>query len=133
MIYWFVVILKARFGKMAAQSEPKVAEIPKGRPKSGRIWKSEGLKKSDMLLVPSLHSTWNDKIRKRAERKSVKSFERELKEAAKKQREERKRLIEERRKRREENEKKSQIVQVITNTTKIKRMKKKQLRQIKKQ
>ena len=44
-------------------------------------------RKSDMILVPSLHSKWDKKRLKKAEQKSVKTFENELKENAKRQRE----------------------------------------------
>ncbi|XP_046839809.1 coiled-coil domain-containing protein 86-like [Xenia sp. Carnegie-2017] len=105
---------------------------PRGKPKSGRFWKCEGTKKSNMINVPSLHSTWMRKVNKKLEEKNVKNLENKLKEAAKLQREARKKLLEERRQRRQENEKKSQVVQVITNSSKLKRMKKKQLRQVEK-
>jgi hypothetical protein len=44
-------------------------------------------RKSDMISVPSLHSSWEKKLKKKTEKKNVKRLEAELKEAAKKQRE----------------------------------------------
>jgi len=87
-------------------------------------------RKSAVIGVQPLHTSWNRKQKDRMEKKLMKVYEKELKDEAKKQKEKKRKRIEERRKRREENEKKSQIVQVIKNTAKIKRMKKKQLRKI---
>lgn len=105
----------------------KPQNIPRGKPKSGRVWKSEKKRKSAVIGVQPLHTSWNMKQKARMEKKLMKVYEKELKDETKKQKEEERKRIEERRKRREENEKKSQIVQVIKNTAKIKRMKKKQL------
>ncbi|CAH3111042.1 unnamed protein product [Porites lobata] len=110
--------------------EGKPKTIPKGRPKSGRVWKSEKKRKSAVIGVHPLHTSWGRKQQVRMQQKLMKVYEKELKEEAKKQKEEKRRKIEERKKRREENEKKSQVVQVIKDTAKIKRMKKKQLRKI---
>ena len=45
------------------------------------------IRKSNMISVPSLHSSWDKKRKKKAEEKNVKRLENELKEAAKRQRE----------------------------------------------
>jgi len=104
----------------------------KGKPKSGRVWKSEKKRKSDMINVKSLHSSWMKKQELRAKQESIKSFERELKDAAKRTKEEKRKQLEERQKRREENARKAEVVQEIKSTTKLKRLKKKQLRLIQK-
>ena len=44
-------------------------------------------RKSEMINVPSLHSSWKKKIMKRTEKKNLKERERELKDAAKARRE----------------------------------------------
>jgi len=103
-----------------------------GKPKSGRVWKSKGKKKSTMINVKSLHTSWNKRSKERAETESVKKYQKELKEAAALEREEKRLRTEENKRRREENAKKSEIVQTITDSSKIKRMKKKQLRLIEK-
>ncbi|XP_068749891.1 coiled-coil domain-containing protein 86-like [Montipora capricornis] len=108
----------------------KLKSIPRGRPKSGRVWKSEKQRKSAVIGVQPLHTSWKKKQQVRMEHKLMKVYERELKEEAKKTKEEKWKRIKERRKKKEDNEKKSEVVQVIKNTAKIKRMKKKQLRRI---
>ncbi|XP_031553247.1 coiled-coil domain-containing protein 86-like [Actinia tenebrosa] len=105
-------------------------KIPRGRPKSGRVWKSEKNKKSTIIKVKPLHSDWKKKQKDKLEKKLLKAYESELKDTATKQKEEKRKRQEENKKRREENERKSQIVQVIKDTSKIKKMKKKHLRQI---
>eukprot|EP00794_Sanderia_malayensis_P014067 gene14066-15533_t len=89
-------------------------------------------RKSEMINVKPLHTSWRKKLQKRTEEKNLKKFERELKQEARKQKEEKRQQLEERQRRREENRKKSEIVQQITNTSKLKRLKKKQLRKIEK-
>ncbi|XP_042341710.1 coiled-coil domain-containing protein 86-like [Plectropomus leopardus] len=66
------------------------------------------------------------------EKQLVKQYSLQLKEEKSRQKEEKRKRREENLKRRAENERKAEIVQVIKNTTKIKRMKKKQLRKIEK-
>ncbi|XP_065054214.1 coiled-coil domain-containing protein 86-like [Rhopilema esculentum] len=104
----------------------------KGKPKSGRLWKSEKKRKCEMINVKALHSTWAKRQKKRAEESSIRAFEKELKDAAIQAKEEKRKKMEERKKRREENIKKAEIVQEIKNTSKLKRLKKKQLRLIEK-
>lgn len=106
--------------------------IPKGRPKSGRVWKADAFPKFDIINVKSLHSKWSKRQADRSEKKSVKEMETSMKDAKKQAKIDKRQRTVEQQQRREENAKKSEVVQVITNTRKIKRMKKKQLRKIEK-
>ncbi|XP_022252842.1 coiled-coil domain-containing protein 86-like [Limulus polyphemus] len=107
--------------------------IPKGRPKSGRVWKSEKKCFSTLKYDKAVKISWKEKMKKRVEQKTLKLYEEELKAAKRKEIEEKKQRREEHRKRREENQRKAEIVQVIRNSAKIKRMSKKQLKHIRKQ
>ncbi|XP_022103882.1 coiled-coil domain-containing protein 86-like [Acanthaster planci] len=104
---------------------------PKGRPKSGRTWKTEQTNRfSGMKQDRPLKSSWQKKMQQKAEMKNLKAFEAELKETKSKELERKKQHRAKKIKRKLENERKSEIVQVISNPAKIKRMKKKQLRKI---
>ncbi|XP_048341627.1 coiled-coil domain-containing protein 86 isoform X1 [Sphaerodactylus townsendi] len=107
--------------------------IPKGKPKSGRVWKDPGKKRfSHMIQDKPLHTSWERKMKVRQEKKAVKDFVRQLEEEKQREREKKKQRREENLKRRLENERKAEIVQVIRNPLKLKRAKKKQLRRIEK-
>lgn len=107
--------------------------IPKGKPKSGRVWKDSNKKRfSHMVNDRPLRSSWNVKMRERQETKLVKSLSQQLKDEKRHEREEKKRRREENLRRRLENERKAEIVQVIRNPAKLKRASKKQLRRIEK-
>lgn len=107
--------------------------IPRGKPKSGRPWKTQRNDRfSAIRTTKTKKLNWDEKMKKRAEQKSIKNFEKELKEKRAKELEMKRIRSEENKKRRLENERKSEVVQTIKNTAKIKRMKKKQLRQIQK-
>ncbi|KAJ8042825.1 Coiled-coil domain-containing protein 86 [Holothuria leucospilota] len=106
---------------------------PKGKPKSGRTWKTEQRKRfSDLKKDKPLRTSWRWKMEEKARLKSLKAYENELKENKQRENEELKQRRIAKQKRKEENMKKSEVVQVIKNTAKIKRMKKKQLKQIEK-
>ncbi|XP_076802796.1 coiled-coil domain-containing protein 86-like [Clavelina lepadiformis] len=105
----------------------------RGVPKSGRRWKVvRPARFSSMQKDKPLRSTWQKKMQKKAAAKSVKQYESELTETRRQEKIEYRKRVEAHRKTKEENQKKSEIVEVITNPAKIKRMKKKQLRKIEK-
>ncbi|XP_062553971.1 coiled-coil domain-containing protein 86 [Armigeres subalbatus] len=106
-------------------------DIPRGQPKSGRIWKTQKerfatVRKSVKGKPQAKHFAY------REEMKQIKALSRSIKEERKQQDVEKRERRDENKRRRMENEKKSEIVQIIKNPAKLKRMRKKQLRQIEK-
>ncbi|KAM3623570.1 uncharacterized protein V6R79_012813 [Siganus canaliculatus] len=107
--------------------------IPLGKPKSGRVWKNRNKQRFSALVRDKpLCSSWEKKMQAKRDKDLVKQYSLQLKEEKARQKEEKRKRREENLKRRTENERKAEIVQVIKNTAKIKRMKKKQLRKIEK-
>ncbi|KAI3353152.1 hypothetical protein L3Q82_019696 [Scortum barcoo] len=107
--------------------------IPLGKPKSGRVWKNRNKQRfSAVVRDKPLCTSWEKKMQAKREKELVKQYTLQLKEEKDRQKEEKRKRREENLKRRAENERKAEIVQVIKNTAKIKRMKKKQLRKIEK-
>ncbi|CAD7086986.1 unnamed protein product [Hermetia illucens] len=105
--------------------------IPRGQPKSGRPWKS--VKQKFSTVKKSLHRrSFDKKVELRNELKHIKELSKSIKEERKEQNEAKKQRRIENAKRRLENERKAEIVQIIKNPAKIKRMRKKQLRMIEK-
>eukprot|EP01102_Stenamoeba_stenopodia_P011315 TRINITY_DN3461_c0_g1_i2.p1 TRINITY_DN3461_c0_g1~~TRINITY_DN3461_c0_g1_i2.p1 ORF type:complete len:135 (+),score=41.40 TRINITY_DN3461_c0_g1_i2:108-512(+) len=104
----------------------------RGKSVSGRTWKKTTKRASSQINVKPLRSSWQKKVSEKERLKQVKLHENLLKEAVRQQKEEERARMEERRKRKEENEKKSSVVQVIRDTKKIKRMSRKQLKQLEK-
>ncbi|XP_051002117.1 coiled-coil domain-containing protein 86 isoform X2 [Acomys russatus] len=107
--------------------------IPKGKPKSGRVWKDRSKKRfSQMVQDKPLRTSWQRKMKERQERKLAKDFARHLEEEKQRRRQEKKERRAENLRRRLENERKAEIVQVIRNPAKLKKAKKQQLRSIEK-
>ncbi|KAL6062575.1 Coiled-coil domain containing 86 [Balamuthia mandrillaris] len=124
--------------EQTATTKPKVQDIALqrakiGKPASGRVWKlrhNKVQRASLRALPPTLKTTWEEKQQKRQEQKERKERElRLLQELEEKKKAERQRAIQ-KKKQKLENERKSSQVQVIRNTAKLKRMSKKQLRNI---
>ncbi|XP_064392188.1 coiled-coil domain-containing protein 86-like [Halichondria panicea] len=103
-----------------------------GKSKSRRIWREPGEKSGSIIAAPGMRSSWKRRLVERAERKAMKEREHDLKEGAKKEKEVRRKRIEDKRQRKLDNEKKGEIVQQITNSAKLKRLNKKQMRSIQK-
>ncbi|KAG5319302.1 CCD86 protein, partial [Pseudoatta argentina] len=106
--------------------------IPRGKPKSGRIWKEQKIKFSSIIKTGGIRQSFAKKQKLREDLKRVKEMSRAIKAQKQAEKEAKKQRRRENLKRAEENRKKSEIVQIIKNTAKIKRMKKKQLRMIEK-
>ncbi|XP_072241123.1 coiled-coil domain-containing protein 86 [Leuresthes tenuis] len=122
--------------KKKPRKEPSAKQIPVvplGKPKSGRVWKDRNKQRFSALVRDKpLCTSWEKKMQAKREKELVKQYSMRLKDEKAQKKEEKRKRREENLKRRAENERKAEIVQVIRNTTKIKRMKKKQLRKIEK-
>ncbi|KAA0722045.1 Coiled-coil domain-containing protein 86 [Triplophysa tibetana] len=124
---------KAKKRTHSESNENKVKMVPLGKPKSGRVWKDRNKQRFSALLRDKpVRSSWEKKMEAKREKQVVKQYQQQLKDEKARVKEEKKMRRAENLKRRAENERKAEIVQVIKNTTKIKRMKKKQLRKIEK-
>lgn len=124
---------KAKKRTHSESSEKKSNVVPLGKPKSGRVWKDRKKQRFSALLRDKpLCTSWEKKMEAKREKQQVKLYHQQLKDEQAREKEEKKKRRAEHLKRRAENEKKAEIVQVIRNTAKIKRMKKKQLRKIEK-
>ncbi|CAN9510341.1 unnamed protein product [Ophioblennius macclurei] len=116
-----------------APSVKQIPAVPLGKPKSGRVWKDRNKQRFSALVRDKpLCTSWEKKMKAKREKDLVKQYSLQLKEEKARQKEEKRKRREDNLKRREENERKAEVVQVIRNTAKIKRMKKKQLRKIEK-
>ncbi|KAJ3648281.1 hypothetical protein Zmor_020095 [Zophobas morio] len=113
-------------------SEDSKQKTLRGKPKSGRFWKNEKKKFSSIIKTKGIRNSFEKKQALRKELQRVKEASRAVIAAKEEEKEQKKQRRRDNLKRQEENRKKSEIVQVITNTTKIKKMKKKQLRHIEK-
>ncbi|XP_078063620.1 coiled-coil domain-containing protein 86 [Mustelus asterias] len=109
-----------------------MAEKGKRRGKCRRSWREVGTRFSTLLRDKPLCTSWEKKMVARRERQAVKEMSQQLLEGRRREKEAKKLRREENLRRRLENERKSEVVQVIKNPLKIKRMKKKQLRRIEK-
>lgn len=105
-------------------------EAPKGRNISGRVWKAPQERAFNRVSVKNLHSSFSARHAKQQKMALVQEKVKEMKaekEMLKIQGIEEKKAREERRL---ANEKKAEVVQVITNSRKIKSLKRKQMRNI---
>ncbi|XP_055678411.1 coiled-coil domain-containing protein 86 [Lutzomyia longipalpis] len=117
--------------KSATGKKKAAASLPRGIPKSGRVWKTQKQKFS--TIKKSLNrGSFEKKEQLRQEIKQIKELSRSIKEQKKQEKEQLKQRREENERRKLENQQKSEIVQIIKNPAKLKRIRKKQLRMIEK-
>ncbi|XP_050071468.1 coiled-coil domain-containing protein 86 [Anopheles maculipalpis] len=103
----------------------------RGKPKSGRVWKTNKdrfatIKRSRRGKTSAQQLAYRDEI------KQIKQLSQSIKETRRRENEEKRLRREENKRRRLENERKNEVVQIIRNPAKLKRMRKKQLRMIEK-
>uniref|UniRef100_A0A182SRN4 Coiled-coil domain-containing protein 86 n=1 Tax=Anopheles maculatus TaxID=74869 RepID=A0A182SRN4_9DIPT len=105
--------------------------IIRGKPKSGRVWKTS--KNRFATVKRSLRGkTSVQQLAYRDEIKQIKQLSQSIKETRRRENEVKRLRREENKRRRLENERKNEMVQVIKNPAKLKRMRKKHLRMIEK-
>lgn len=114
---------------MVKETKKGTEEI-KGRNVSGRAWKGERTRQSQSIINKHMKRTYEEKMEEKRRHKEMKDLERSLKEREERAIEEKKRRRAENIRRREENAKKSEVYQVISNPNKIKRLTKKQMKNI---
>ncbi|XP_035920061.1 coiled-coil domain-containing protein 86 [Anopheles stephensi] len=114
-----------------AESSKVDAQPVRGKPKSGRVWKTN--KDRFATIKRSLRGkTSSQQLAFRDEIKQIKELSQSIKDTRRRENEEKRLRREENKRRRLENERKNEVVQIIKNPAKLKRMRKKQLRMIEK-
>ncbi|CAH0551345.1 unnamed protein product [Brassicogethes aeneus] len=106
--------------------------VVKGKPKSGRVWKTERKRFSSIIKTKGIRNSFEKKQQLREKLKQVKEASKALKAEKEAEKELKKQRRRDNLKRQEENRLKTEVVQVITNTKKLKKLRKKQLRFIEK-
>eukprot|EP00033_Pygsuia_biforma_P000273 GCRY01000337.1.p1 GENE.GCRY01000337.1~~GCRY01000337.1.p1 ORF type:complete len:150 (-),score=27.76 GCRY01000337.1:50-442(-) len=105
----------------------------RGLPKSGKTWKKiETARSSSKVKIKAMNKSWEKKMQEKKQKEELKAMQKEIQE---REAAERKALIEKQKEKqriKEENKKKSSVVQAITDTSKLKRMSKKQLAMLEK-
>ncbi|CAG9104493.1 unnamed protein product [Plutella xylostella] len=107
-------------------------DVIAGKPKSGRFWKSKRERFSSVVKTKGIKPDFQAKTALRLELKRTKDLSKQALEQINQKKLAQKERRRENIKKTEENKRKSEVVQVITNTAKLKRMRKKQLRFIQK-
>jgi len=100
--------------------------------KSNRPWKSERDRFRSVIKTKGLKHSLKQKNILKEDRVRAKLLEKSLKDATLKQKEDLRARQEENKKRREENEKKSEVYQEVKNMSKLKKMRKKQVKMLQK-
>ncbi|CAD5227918.1 unnamed protein product [Bursaphelenchus okinawaensis] len=101
--------------------------------KSNRWWKNVQKERSSHIVKDRpLHTKWSVKMKHKAVQQNAKKLQQQIREQLAQERSEQAAKRKENEERRKANIAKSEVVQVIKNAEKIKRLKKKQLKSIKK-
>ncbi|KAL3120025.1 hypothetical protein niasHT_004041 [Heterodera trifolii] len=97
-------------------------------PKSKKWWKKALNIRPMANSSTKPRSSWERKMQKKGEREQCRAVEAEIRQRLADERNARAQALKEREQRRKSNERKAEVVQVIRNSAKLKRMKRKQLR-----
>jgi len=111
----------------------QVRKQTEGRPVSGRNWKLKQQTRASAAGTKKDNSAWKVQQKRKRQKAAMKAKENEIIEERKRRKMAKRLRIEANKKRKAENEMRSTTVQVITRADKMKKMSKKQLRQIRKQ
>ena len=110
----FSVVHPSHMGKLRPWKEPRKARA------------------SSLVAVPQIRDSWEKKEKIRAERAAVLAQQAAMDDEIRREKREERERIEAKKKKKEENRERGMTYQVITNTSKIKKMSRKQLRLVKK-
>jgi hypothetical protein len=102
--------------QQAATTAAAAKEIPRGKPVSGRPWKTvqkTRFSTAKYTGTAKLSTTWEDKLAKKARAKELKALQGEIKARRQAERDAKRQAREDKEKRRKENELKSAAVQVV--------------------
>jgi rRNA-processing protein CGR1 len=121
-------------GKLSAHADARSMTVRrKGISKSGRSWRPARTKRfSSIRAVPQLRTSWDQKMKAKKMKQALQAQQKALLDADKVLRDRQRLERENKRKQRQRNIEKSVVVQVIKNPAKLKKLKKKQLRNIRK-
>ncbi|KAM9961115.1 hypothetical protein ACTFIW_010291 [Dictyostelium discoideum] len=103
----------------------KEIDPSRGKPVSGRVWKTPSSKLNSAIKSKGFKQSFENKQKQRVDLKRMKDKEREIKEKTKLDKTLMHNAIRENKRIKEENLKKSEVVQVINNTQKLKKLSKK--------
>ncbi|ORY48334.1 hypothetical protein BCR33DRAFT_714704 [Rhizoclosmatium globosum] len=109
----------------------KIVAPIRGAPVSGRPWKTIQTKRNSSMKRKAIPKGWEKQQEERKQKEIVKRMQFEMQEEKRIAKEEKKKELEERKKRKEENEKRAEVMQMVS-AAKVKRMKKKQLKSLRK-
>jgi rRNA-processing protein CGR1 len=127
---WETAAPEALVPELKVEGTSKALPKTHGRPKSGKLWRVAHERASNRIKVPQLRTSFNERMLARQRLEQLKQKQREIEEIARKARREEARRARQRREAKEANERKSAVVQVIKDTRKIKKMTRKQLRNV---
>ncbi|KAK8807622.1 hypothetical protein WA171_000575 [Blastocystis sp. BT1] len=119
----------------SVEKKEKKTVIPQGIGAAGKVWRKKHEQKFSLFATNGalqIKTSWQEKEERRKRLQRTKELEKSITERRIEEKRQRRQQIEERRARREQNEIKSMKVQTIRDTNKLKKMSKKQLKQIKK-
>ncbi|CAI4229935.1 unnamed protein product [Auanema sp. JU1783] len=102
----------------------------RGIPKSGKWWKDTSVPKVFKNQSKSIKTSWQKKMEDKNKNKQVAMLQKDIRDKKAQEKLDRAQRAKEQEERRLANERKAEIVQVIKNTNKLKKIKKKHLRTI---